>query len=172
MIQARSLTITGMSCAACAQASERAVKRLSGVQEASVNFATEKLSLRYDDQALDEAAIVAAIEKAGYGVLAEKPGKTASIPVGGMSCASCAAAVERALRKLPGVSSASVNFATETASVEYDPALVRLSGIKAAITGAGYLPLAAEGAAAVDEHQRAREREARSSISARPPLTC
>ncbi|HRY54415.1 MAG TPA: heavy metal-associated domain-containing protein, partial [Spirochaetia bacterium] len=165
MIQAKSLTITGMSCAACAQASERAVKKLPGVREATVNFATEKLSLRYDDGELDEAAIVAAIEKAGYGVLAEKKSKTASIPIGGMSCASCAAAIERAVGKLPGVASASVNFATEVASVEYDPAQVRLSGIKAAISGAGYQPLAMEGAQAVDEHQRAREREIRTLVA-------
>ncbi|HOX33658.1 MAG TPA: heavy metal translocating P-type ATPase [Spirochaetales bacterium] len=164
-MQAKSLTITGMSCAACAQASERAVKKLPGVREATVNFATEKLSLRYDDGELDEAAIVAAIEKAGYGVLAEKKSKTASIPIGGMSCASCAAAIERAVGKLPGVASASVNFATEVASVEYDPAQVRLSGIKAAISGAGYQPLAMEGAQAVDEHQRAREREIRTLVA-------
>jgi Cu+-exporting ATPase len=81
------------------------------------------------------------------------------LTIGGMSCAACAAAVERAVGKLPGVSSALVNFATEKASVKYDPSKVRMSEIKQAITKAGYSPLSLDTAAAVDEHKDAKERE-------------
>jgi P-type Cu+ transporter len=162
MVQAIRLKINGMSCAACAQASERAVKRLAGVEEASVNFATEKLSVKFEDGALSVDEIKVAVAKAGYEAVEEKSDKDATIPIGGMSCAACAAAIERAVGKLHGVSSVSVNFATEKAQVKYDPAQVRMSEIKRAITKAGYTPLALESAVAVDEHRAAKERELRS----------
>ena len=161
MIKAKSLTITGMTCAACAQASERAVKKLPGVREASVNFATERLSLSYEEGELDLAAVVGAIEKAGYGVLPGEGLKSAMIPIGGMSCAACARAIEKAVGKLRGVASVTVNFATETAAVEYDPLETRLSEIRAAVEGAGYRALAAGTSESVDEHQAAKEREIR-----------
>jgi len=87
-----------------------------------------------------------------------------TIPVGGMTCASCSAAVERAIKKLPGIQVSSVNLATERAVVKYDPAAVRLSEIKGAIKKAGYEPLAMEAvsAARIDEHAAAKEREIKS----------
>lgn len=87
-----------------------------------------------------------------------------TIPVGGMTCASCSAAVERAIKKLPGIQISSVNLATERAVVKYDPAAVRLSEIKGAIKKAGYEPLAMEAvsAARIDEHAAAKEREIKS----------
>ncbi len=87
-----------------------------------------------------------------------------TIPVGGMTCASCSAAVERAIKKLPGIQVSSVNLATERAVVKYDPAAVRLSEIKGAIKKAGYEPLAMEAvsAARLDEHAAAKEREIKS----------
>ncbi len=87
-----------------------------------------------------------------------------TIPVGGMTCASCSAAVERAIKKLPGIQVSSVNLATERAMVKYDPAAVRLSEIKGAIKKAGYEPLAMEevSAAKIDEHAAAKEREIKS----------
>ncbi len=87
-----------------------------------------------------------------------------TIPVGGMTCASCSAAVERAVRKLPGIQTASVNLATEKAFIHYDPNAVRLSEIKGAIKKAGYEPLAMEAvsAAKIDEHTAAKAREIRS----------
>jgi P-type Cu+ transporter len=88
--------------------------------------------------------------------------KDAAIPIGGMSCAACARAIERAVGKVEGVSSVSVNYATEKAAVSYDPGATRLSEIKRAIQKAGYTPLASEGRKAADEHEAAKEREARS----------
>ncbi len=162
MIQARQLDIRGMTCAACAQASERAVKKLAGVEEAAVNFTTEKLFVKFDDAKLDLGGIVAAIGKAGYEAVEEREEKEVTIPVGGMTCASCSAAVERAVRKLPGTISVAVNLATEKATVKYDPAVLRLSGIKGAIAKAGYIPLAIEsGTVAVDKHKAAKEKEIR-----------
>jgi Cu+-exporting ATPase len=91
----------------------------------------------------------------------ERKDKEVTIPVGGMSCAACAKAIERAVGKVSGVSSASVNFATEKAVVKYDPSVARISEIKQAIIKAGYKALALEGAKAVDEHKAAKEREIR-----------
>jgi Cu+-exporting ATPase len=156
-----SLKINGMTCAACAAASERAVKKLAGVKEAAVNFATEKLLVKFEDGKLTIEEIKAAVAKAGYEAVEESVDKEVTIPVGGMSCAACAKAIERAVGKVSGVSSVSVNFATEKAAVKYDPSVARISEIKQAIVKAGYKALALEGATAVDEHKAAKEREIR-----------
>ena len=162
MIKTTRLAIRGMTCAACATASERAVRKLPGVAEASVNFATERLSVSWDDAALSLDAVKAAVAKAGYEAVDDVEAREISLPIGGMSCASCAAAVERAIGKLPGVSAASVTYATEKARVSYDPARLRLSEIRAAVVKAGYEPLAlADGGEKVDEHKAEKEREVR-----------
>ena len=89
--------------------------------------------------------------------------KDISIPVAGMTCTACSAAIERSLKKLPGIKVAAVNFATEKATVSYDPGAVRISEIKAAIKKAGYEPLALESSSASpqDEHGSAKEKEVR-----------
>jgi Cu+-exporting ATPase len=162
MIKTAQLRINGMTCAACAQASERAVRKLPGIEEAAVNFATEKLLVKFEDGRLGLDEIKAAVAKAGYEAVEDQAKREVTIPVGGMTCASCSAAVERAIRKLPGTASVSVNLATEKALVSYDPSRLRLSEIKQAIAKAGYAPLAIEAsAAAVDEHKAAKEREIR-----------
>jgi P-type Cu+ transporter len=161
MVKAESFKINGMTCAACAAASERAVKKLAGVEEAAVNFATEKLLVKFEDGKLTIEEIKAAVAKAGYEAVEERVNKEVTIPVGGMSCAACAKAIERAVGKVSGVASVSVNFATEKAAVKYDPSIARLSEIKQAIVKAGYKALALEGAKAVDEHKAAKEREIR-----------
>ncbi|SDJ56486.1 heavy metal translocating P-type ATPase [Salipiger marinus] len=124
-----SLPIEGMSCASCVGRVEKALRAVPGVQSAVVNLATERASLSGDT--LDRAALVRAIEKAGYAV----PDSTQDLAVEGMSCASCVGRVERALAAVPGVSAASVNLATERATVRgsADPDL-----LIAALRKAGY----------------------------------
>jgi Cu+-exporting ATPase len=165
MVQALQLQIKGMTCAACAQASERAVKKLPGVEEAAVNFTTEKLLVKFEDGRLTIDQIKKAVAKAGYEAVDDRKAKEVAIPIGGMTCAACAKTIERVAGKLPGVDSVSVNFATEKASIKYDPAVVRLSEIKRAIAKAGYTPLAIAEAGAAgtakDEHKAAKEREIR-----------
>jgi Cu+-exporting ATPase len=162
-LKTKDLGITGMTCAACAVAVERSVKKLDGVVSAAVNPATEKLTVEYDEARVDDAALKASVEKAGYGVAQASAVKTVVIPVRGMTCAACSAAIERALRKLAGVTSASVNLTTEKATVVYEPSIVRMSALKAAITAAGYTPLDVEVAAAsVDEDAARKTQETRS----------
>ena len=151
--------VTGMTCAACAKASERAVKKLDGIHEASVNYATEKLVVEYDEEKLDLESIKAAIVKAGYGAEEIVETKEVSIPISGMTCAACAKAVERAVGKLAGVESAVVNFATEKAVIKYNPKQVRLSEIKQTISKAGYKALEIETNNKVDEDKLRKEKE-------------
>ena len=87
--------------------------------------------------------------------------KIASLQINGMTCAACAARIEKALGKKPGVLVASVNLATEKATLSYEPAQVRLSELKEAITKLGYTPLAADSSTQADEHRRAKERDIR-----------
>jgi Cu+-exporting ATPase len=129
------IPVTGMSCANCALAIERTVKKVPGVKAAAVNFATEQASLSFDPDQVQVEALVEKIQDAGYGVAKA----TVDIPVTGMTCANCAMTIERTLKKkVPGVVNASVNFASERASVEYIPSLTGIDEMIQAIEKAGY----------------------------------
>lgn len=129
------IPITGMSCANCALNIERNLKKLSGVQEASVNFAAEKAAVSFDSNALTLKDLTTKIQGLGYGV----PTASIEFPVTGMSCANCAMTIERTLNnKVPGVTGASVNFATERATVAYMPGLVSPEDMVQAIEKAGF----------------------------------
>ncbi len=128
------LGIEGMTCASCSARVERALGKLSGVDEASVNLATERASVVYDESVLEPKAIVDAVTDVGYQPVVIE----IEIGVEGMTCASCTARVERALNKLPGVIEASVNLATERATVRYLPASVGPDELAAVIEDAGY----------------------------------
>ena len=156
------MKITGMTCASCAKAVERAVKKIDDNIEANVNIATEKLSVSYDESKVTSQDIQRAIEKAGYGVLEEINLNQTIIPISGMTCASCAKAVERSVGKLDGVQTVDVNFATEKASISYIPEKVKLSEIKEAIKKAGYEPRDAENKNAVDEDKIRKDKEVKS----------
>ncbi len=132
----RTLKIEGMSCAACAKAVERASKKLQGVENASVNLATEKLNINFDESKIKVEDIQAAIEKAGYKAVSDAVVKTLKIE--GMTCAACAKAVERASKKLDGVYEANVNLATEKLSLSFDASKVTVVDIKKAVEKAGY----------------------------------
>jgi len=112
------LPVTGMSCANCAANIERALNKKTGVTEAMVNFASETASVQFDPQQITEREVVEAVQSAGFNVALA----TVVLPITGMHCANCAANIERQLpKKVPGVVSARVNFATERATVDYLP---------------------------------------------------
>ncbi|NNJ32735.1 heavy metal translocating P-type ATPase [Lacrimispora defluvii] len=154
----KTLDIRGMTCAACAQRIEKTVKKLPGISQASVNLASEKLFVEYDSS-LDLSDIKAAVSKIGYEAAEKTEYSDVTIPIGGMTCAACARRVEKAIGKLEGVESSSVNFATEKATVAYDPRKVRLSAIKAAIEKAGYQALEVNKADAADEDRLRKQQE-------------
>ncbi|EQF24403.1 copper-translocating P-type ATPase [Clostridioides difficile CD160] len=136
-----SYKITGMTCAACAKAVERVTKKMDGVYDQSVNIATEKLKIEYDNSKVSFDDIKQVVEKAGYGIIKEESNKKIDMKIDGMTCAACAKAVERVVKKLDGVESISVNIATDKANIDYNPSKVKLSQIKAAIEKAGYKPI-------------------------------
>jgi Cu+-exporting ATPase len=152
------LPVTGMTCASCVFRVEKALKKLPGVAEASVNLATEQASVRFDQSQVSPQQIQEAVEKAGYGVVTDR----VELPITGMTCASCSARVEKALRKVPGVLEASVNLAAERATVAYSPAATGYAELKAAVERAGYGVIETAGVdagAAEDVEAAARERE-------------
>src|SRR5512133_359133 len=131
------LDVTGMTCVSCSARIEKNLAKLPGVLSANVNLATEKATVEYDPAAVDEAKMVHLIEDLGYGVR-QKEAEKASFGVTGMTCASCSARVERTLSKMPGVQSASVNLATEKATVSFDPTVVSLADFRRAVEDVGY----------------------------------
>lgn len=154
------LEITGMTCAACAKAVERHVGRIEGVNSAVVNLAAEKLTVEFDDAKTDLDKIREAVVKAGYGVKEPRENiREIYMPIGGMTCAACVRAVEKAIGKLDGVSDVSVNLATGKAKIVYDPSKVRLSRIREAVTKAGYEPLELESPNQADYDKARRESE-------------
>ena len=149
------LPVTGMSCASCAAKIEKGLSNLSGVSKASVNFAAEKATVVYDPAQTDISNFIGKVEDLGYKVKVEKT----SLPIQGMSCASCVNKVERSLRSLKGVIQVSVNFATERASVEYVPEVVTIRDLKKAVEDAGYQVLEVKEEDIVEKERLAREKE-------------
>ncbi|WP_278486992.1 heavy metal translocating P-type ATPase [Achromobacter insolitus] len=158
-----SLPIEGMTCASCVGRVEKALKAVPGVNKASVNLATERADITFEG-APDVAAAVQAVQKAGYAV-AES---TVELSVTGMTCASCVGRVEKALKAVPGVSNATVNLATERASVTATGG-VPASALIQAVAKAGYeaRPLSAESSDtdAVAERQAAELQSLKRSLT-------
>lgn len=151
----KSFKIEGMTCAACAKAVERATKKLEGVFESNVNLATEKLNINYDDSVVSAEDIQAAVDKAGYKAISDTVNKTLKIE--GMTCASCAKAVERVTRKLEGVIEANVNLATEKLTISYEGSQVRVSDIKNAVEKAGYIAIEEQTTVDTDKEKKDKE---------------
>jgi P-type Cu+ transporter len=157
--QTVTLPISGMSCASCAANIERSVRKLEGIEEAAVNFASEQATVRFDPSRTNIDTVVKQVQRAGYKV----PASHLELPITGMTCANCAANVERTLnKKVAGVVNASVNFASERASIDYLPDIVSLEDMVAAIERAGYGAVVSEdGQQAEDAEQAARRAEIR-----------
>ena len=125
-----------MTCAGCAQSVERALEKADGVLDATVNFATETARVEFMPGSLDEVALGEIVSRAGYSV--RRKSAHIELDIVGMTCSSCANAVESGLRKTSGVTSANVNLMTETARVEYDADRVTPGELIAAVSDSGY----------------------------------
>ncbi|MEC1968445.1 heavy metal translocating P-type ATPase [Bacillus cereus] len=128
------LQISGMTCAACANRIEKGLKKVEGVHEANVNFALEKTKIMYDPTKTNPQQFKEKVESLGYGIVSDK----AEFTISGMTCAACANRVEKRLNKLDGVNKATVNFALESATVDFNPDEVNVNEMKSAITKLGY----------------------------------
>ncbi|MBG6078065.1 heavy metal translocating P-type ATPase [Polaromonas sp. CG_9.11] len=142
--------VEGMTCGSCVARVEKALAATPGVEEASVNFATEQASVKAGREVTLDT-LKAAVEKAGYAV-GSTAGSTVGeaslrLKIGDMTCASCVARVEKALKQVPGVLSADVNLATETAEVTLAGGAAALPQLIAAVEKAGYRAEAIQAAA-------------------------
>jgi Cu+-exporting ATPase len=164
------LAVQGMTCASCVARLERGLKKLPGVADASVNLATERATVYYAPGQVSVDDMVRKVSDLGYSATPEQTQATplyddaqVSLDVTGMTCASCVARVERALKKVPGVRDAAVNLATERATVQYDPMQAGITEMLAAVDKAGYgaSPRADEGLGSGMDDREDRERAAR-----------
>ena len=132
------LPVLGMTCANCVTAVERNSKKVDGVTDATVNYASEKVTFIYDPTLIDAKQattdVIARIERAGYKV----PTATVELPLLGMTCTNCAATIERRLNKTDGVLEATVNYANEKAIVTYAPGAATQADLVTAVRKAGY----------------------------------
>ncbi|HLR09396.1 MAG TPA: heavy metal translocating P-type ATPase [Bacillota bacterium] len=125
--------VTGMTCAACSSRVEKVLNKMDGVK-AQVNLTTEQAKIIYDPETASPDDITAKIEKLGYGVQTEK----AEFDVLGMTCAACSSRIEKVLNKQAGIKRATVNLATESATVEYNPGMMEATDIIGRIQKLGY----------------------------------
>jgi Cu+-exporting ATPase len=144
------LQVGGMTCASCVMRVEKGLKKVPGVTEASVNLATERATVAYDPAMTTIADMIKKVEATGYSAapveaerfaIPETPPQgeaTTEFAIEGMTCASCVRRVERSLSRVPGVSVANVNLATEHATVTYDPAVATVPDLIAAVEKASY----------------------------------
>lgn len=158
-MKSETLNIVGMSCSSCANTIEKSVKKIQGVKNVNVNFATEKLNVEYNEKNASIDDIKEAVKDAGYNVENSKDIREVTIPIKGMTCSSCAQTVEKEIKRLKGISEVNVNFATEKAKVTYDPYNTRISEIKKAIEIAGYEPLEMQSEDQVDDEKERRQKE-------------
>ena len=127
------IPVTGMTCTNCAATIEKGLAETKGIENASVNFGSEKLSVEYDPNQTDLSKIKDTITEIGYGIATKK----SIYPVGGMTCATCVAHVEEALKSVPGVVSVAVNLGSEKATVEYLEGTT-YAEMKKAVADSGY----------------------------------
>ena len=128
------LPVKGMSCVSCSARIEKKIGELDGVSLAKVNFAAEMATVEFDPEKISAEQFPEEIKKLGF----EVPWVHENFPIEGMTCASCVSRVEKKLSSLSGVSEVKVNLATEQASIEYLPALIGFTGLKEALSNAGY----------------------------------
>ncbi len=156
------IDVEGMTCASCVRRVERSLAKVPGVADVAVNLATERATVLFDESTASRDDLTVAVEKAGYRVgrvvmptatapapvaapapapVAASPATSAqelSLPIEGMTCASCVRRVERSLAKVDGVEQASVNLATERATVSFRPEIVGPDALRQAVEKAGY----------------------------------
>ncbi len=130
-----------MHCATCVDTVRESMESLEGVDDISVNLATEKATFRFDPDRISMEDIVNAVRSTGYDIARDE----STLTIGGMHCATCALTIKESLEEVPGVKEAKVNFALGKATVDYDSTLASRSMLAAAVEKAGYKVLEIEG---------------------------
>ena len=144
--------VSGMTCAACSSRIEKRLNMVEGVHKAAVNLAVEKATVEYDVNRVSPEKLIEVIRDTGYDVVLDR----VELRLKGMTCAACAARLEKALNRLDGVVKAAVNFAMGNATVEYNASQVTVRDMIKAVQRAGY---DAEEKTREDEDIEKKERE-------------
>jgi Cu+-exporting ATPase len=152
------LPVTGMSCAGCAANVERALKKIDGVSDAGVNFATGRATVVFDPRLVGPGDLVKAVRDAGYDVAVTSE----ELTVQGIFCASCVMTIEKALLGLPGVLEASVNLALGRVRVKYLQTRTDIREIMRTVEATGYKMIpTAPAEDGLDDERRLRDKEYR-----------
>ncbi|KTG10286.1 ATPase P [Haloprofundus marisrubri] len=157
------IEVRGMSCANCSSTVTSAVEELDGIEEVNVNYATDEGTVEYDPDEVSLAEVYDAIERSGYDPVAEEM----NVGITDMTCSNCVQTVERAVGDLSGVLSVDANYATDEATVRYNPEAVSRSDVYDAIEDAGYSPVRddagdrEDGESEGDRRENARKAELR-----------
>ncbi|XP_050230061.1 probable copper-transporting ATPase HMA5 [Mercurialis annua] len=123
-------SVVGMTCSACAASVEKAVKRLSGIQQAAVDVLNNRAQVIFYPTFINAETIRETIQDAGFDATIledetmDKSNQVCRLRIVGMSCTSCSSTVEKALESIQGVQKAQVALATEEAEVQYDPSIL------------------------------------------------
>ena len=151
------LDISGMTCAACSARIEKALGKKDGVERAVVNLLANKATIEFDSSITTTDDIIKTIEKTGY----EVPLTRKTLLVEGMTCAACSARIEKALNKVDGVKSASVNLSTNKAVVEFQSGAIDDETLVSIIEKTGY-KAEVEVERDLDREKELREKEIKS----------
>ena len=159
--------IQGMTCASCASVIEKAVSSLAGVISAQVNFGAETLLVEYDEEKVSPKDMAKTVKDVGYQLLvpevpASKEGKSfLSLKVVGMDSPHCAMVVEKAIKTLPGIEKAEVDYNNTRVKVIFDSRKVREPQIKKVIEDSGYKTISetSEAEDVLSQEKKEREKE-------------
>jgi Cu+-exporting ATPase len=152
------------SVSSCVETIEKGISQLDGVETVAANYANDTVDVSYRPDRIAPTRIVEEIKSLGY----EPHLARVTLPIEGMTCASCVQRVENALRSVPGTVEANVNFATETAAVTYDPGEASLTDFKKAVSKAGdYRVMEAVEGTDIHEVQAKAQREYVSALMAK-----
>lgn len=150
-------TVQGMTCAACSARIEKVIGKMDGVEEVSVNLASERMTLR-TKEGVDLEEIFTKIEKLGYKVETIPDKDEEVLRILGMTCAACSARVEKMVGRMDGVEKVGVNLSTERMTIRLDRSKTSMAEVKKMVEKAGYQweDIQTE---AVDKHRLRKEKE-------------
>lgn len=133
----KTLMIEGMTCSACEASVDKAIKNVDGVNDVSVNLLMNQASIELEeDTSIDQ--VINAVKDVGYEAYEVSDLKEINLDVTGMTCAMCSSAVEKSVSKLAGVDNITVNLLTNTATIAFEPSLVKTTEIIHTIEDTGY----------------------------------
>ena len=157
--------IKGMTCSACSSRLERVINNVEGVKHASVNLATESLSVNFDKESVSAAELIKTVENAGFEASEKIAGTEVLLPISGMTCSACSSRLERVLNNTDGIIKAGVSLPGETATIKFNSALISLREIRQIIKDIGFEAGEIESAQDAHKNFEARREESAAKLA-------